>query len=77
MNGINGLQSANFGIQQSIGLMNRTAQNVANGSSDLATDAVNQITADKTLSANAAAFSTYDEMMGELIAMADHRKATM
>ena len=73
--GISALQSANYGMTQSLKLMNRTAQNIASGSGDLATNAVNQIVADNSLSANAAVFSTYDEMMAELVRLADQRKS--
>ena len=74
---VSALNSATYGINQSIGLMNRTAQNVANGSNDLATDAVNQIVAKDSLTANSAVFSTYDEMMQELVHLADQRRAQM
>lgn len=74
---VSALGSATYGINQSINLMNRTANEVANGSGDLATHAVNQIVAKDSLTANSAVFSTYDEMMQELVHLADQRRAQM
>jgi len=74
---VSALGSATYGINQSINLMNRTANDVANGSGDLATSAVNQIVAKDSLTANSAVFSTYDEMMQELVHLADQRRAQM
>lgn len=61
------------GINGATNLMNNTAQNIATQEGELATEMVNQIVADKTLSANATTVHTYDEMMQELVTLGKQR----
>ncbi|MDR0867908.1 MAG: hypothetical protein LBP75_05465 [Planctomycetota bacterium] len=74
---INALTSAVGGIHRSMGMMDRSAQRVADGSGDYAEETVAQIVANKSLAANTATVHTYDEMMGELMQMGAQRKGSM
>ncbi len=64
-----GFSTSLQGINKAQNMLNKSAQNIANGQADLAKETVSQIAAEKSQAANVNAIKTREEMLDELMNM--------